>query len=265
MTELHAFPVHGIPEVNPGDDLAELIGCALEDGPVPQEGDILVVTSKILSKSEGRRLRAEDREDAVTAETVRVVATRVHTGGVTRIVQNRLGIVQAAAGVDASNTPSGTVLLLPSDPDASAELLCAALRVRFGVTLGVIVTDTLGRPWREGQTDAAIGASGVFVVDDLRGSTDSYGHELVATEAAVADEIAAAADLVKGKASGVPVALIRGLAHLVRNELHTPARALVRSLENDMFRLGTDEALMEGFDRGYTTGYAAGLIATESQ
>jgi Uncharacterized conserved protein len=128
------------------------------------------VTSKIVSKAEGRFVRADDREQAITDETVRVVATRVTGDHVTRIVENRLGIVSAAAGVDASNTPEGTVLLLPLDPDASARAICATLRERFGVDVGVIVTDTLGRAWRIGQTDVAIGAAGVLVTDDLRGS-----------------------------------------------------------------------------------------------
>ena len=166
------------------------------------DGDILVVTSKIVSKAEGRMIAADDREDAITAETVRIVATRpTPNGGTTRIVQNRLGIVSAAAGVDASNTPHGTVLLLPVDPDASARALAAGCGTLLGVEVGVIVSDTLGRAWREGQTDSAIGAGGVHVFEDLRGATDAEGRPLVVTMPCVADEIAAAADLVKGKAA----------------------------------------------------------------
>ncbi|MDO9395803.1 MAG: coenzyme F420-0:L-glutamate ligase [Herbiconiux sp.] len=272
--ELRVVAFGGLPEVVPGDDLVALIGDALERaGLRPEPGDILVVTSKIVSKAEGRVVAASDREEAITAETVRVVASRVHPGGVTRIVENRQGLVQAAAGVDASNTPDGTVLLLPIDPDASARGLAQGLRERFGEQLGVIVSDTLGRAWREGQTDLAIGAAGVRLLDDLRGSVDSFGHELVVTQAAVGDELASAADLVKGKASGMPVALVRGYARAVTESLDTPARALTRTGPTDMFRLGTDEALAEGraageaagFERGreagYAEGYAAGLAA----
>ncbi|HEY0248212.1 MAG TPA: coenzyme F420-0:L-glutamate ligase [Gryllotalpicola sp.] len=243
-----AWALGGIPEVRPGDALTELIGAALaadENG--CRDGDILIVTSKIVSKAEGRVIAAADREDAITAETVRVVATRAYDGGVTRIVENRLGVVGAAAGVDASNTPEGTVLLLPVDPDASARALCAALRERFGVRLGVIVSDTLGRAWRIGQTDIAIGAAGVRVVDDLRGSTDAQGRELAVTVPVVADELAALGDLVKGKASGRPVAVVRGMGRLVTDEVETDgARTLPRTGPSDMFRLGTDEAYRLG-------------------
>jgi coenzyme F420-0:L-glutamate ligase/coenzyme F420-1:gamma-L-glutamate ligase len=245
---LTVWGVEGLPEIVAGDDLAALIGDAVGD--TLRDGDILSVTSKIVSKAEGRQVAAADREDAITSQTVRVVATREHARGVTRIVENPQGLVMAAAGVDASNAPAGTVLLLPEDPDASALRLATALRARFGLALGVILTDTLGRPWREGQTDAAIGAAGLRVVDDLRGSADASGHLLEATIAAVADEIASAADLVKGKASGVPVAVIRGLAHLV-GELDLPgARALVRPADQDMFRLGSEEAWREGYEAG---------------
>jgi coenzyme F420-0:L-glutamate ligase len=144
------WALEGLPEIHPGDDLATLIGDAAGE---LQEGDILAVTSKIVSKAEGRIVQAADREDAITAETVRVVATR----GQTRIVQNEWGQVMAAAGVDSSNTDDGTVLLLPANPDASARALCVALRERFGIRLGVLITDTFGRPWRDGQTDVAIG------------------------------------------------------------------------------------------------------------
>jgi coenzyme F420-0:L-glutamate ligase/coenzyme F420-1:gamma-L-glutamate ligase len=255
---LQIWAVEGIPEIVAGDNLAELIGDALEASGALEDGDILCVTSKIVSKAEGRIVRAADREDAITAETVRVVAIREHPGGVTRIVENRLGIVAAAAGVDSSNTPEGTVLLLPVDPDASSRAIAVALRERFGVRVGVVVSDTLGRPWREGQTDVAIGAAGIHVLHDLRGSTDAGGRPLHVTLPAVADEIAGAADLVKGKASGLPVAVVRGLGHLV-GDLDLPgARSIVRSAEHDMFRLGTAEAKTEGYAEGYDEGYAAG-------
>jgi len=180
---------------------------------------------------------------------VRVVATRVFPSGTTRIVENHLGIVGAAAGVDASNTPAGTVLLLPLDPDASAATIRAALVDRFDVALGVVITDTLGRTWREGQTDIAIGGSGVVLLEDLRGSTDTQGRVLDVTAPAVGDEIASAADLVKRKSSGLPVAVVRGLGHLLVDDA-PGARVMIRPLENDMFRLGTDEAYAQGFEAG---------------
>jgi coenzyme F420-0:L-glutamate ligase/coenzyme F420-1:gamma-L-glutamate ligase len=264
MAEARAFGVFaldGIPEIVAGDDLAALLGDALE-GSV-EEGDILVVTSKIVSKAEGRQVAAADREDAITAETVRVVASRAHAGGVTRIVENRQGLVLAAAGVDSSNTPEGTVLLLPEDPDASARALCAALRTRFGLPLGVVLSDTLGRPWRLGQTDLAIGAAGVRVMDDLRGSADAAGRRLEATIVAVADELAAAAELVKGKAEGRPVAVIRGLGHLVTGLDAPGARSIVRPSAEDLFRQGSEEAWRAGFDAG--TAASTAVNPTTSQ
>jgi len=247
---LTVWAIEGIPEIVAGDDLAIIIGGLAGQ---LEEGDILAVTSKIVSKAEGRFVLATDRDQAISDETVRVVATRVHPGGVTRIVENRLGIVAAAAGVDASNTPQGTVLLLPLDPDASALRLRTALEFRFGVRLGVIITDTLGRAWREGQTDVAIGASGVRVLDDLRGSVDTQGRRLDVTIPATGDEIASAADLVKRKSDGLPVAVVRGLAHLLADDAEG-ARSLVRPAANDMFRLGTDEAWNQGFEAGRASG-----------
>ncbi|GAU68524.1 coenzyme F420--gamma-glutamyl ligase [Streptomyces sp. NBRC 110611] len=236
----------GIPEVRPGDDLVKLITAAATTDGKPQlaDGDVLLVTSKIVSKAEGRVVEADDREAAIDAEAVRVVARR----GSLRIVQNRQGLVMAAAGVDASNTPAGTVLLLPEDPDASARALRAGLREALGVEVGVVISDTFGRPWRSGLTDVAIGAAGVRVLDDLRGGTDAYGNPLSATVVATADELAAAGDLVKGKATGLPVAVVRGLPHVVTAGAADDgdgARALVRSPEGDMFRLGTSEAVRE--------------------
>lgn len=228
----------GLPEVRPGDDLAKLIAAT---GPGLADGDVLLVTSKIVSKAEGRIVEAADREAAIDAETVRVVARR----GALRIVENRQGLVMAAAGVDASNTPAGTVLLLPEDPDASARAIRDGLRDTLGVDVGVVVTDTFGRPWRTGLTDVAIGAAGVQVLDDLRGGTDAHGNPLSATVVATADELAAAGDLVKGKASGLPVAVVRGLAHLVTDDDGEGARAVVRGAHDDMFRLGTSEAVRE--------------------
>jgi coenzyme F420-0:L-glutamate ligase / coenzyme F420-1:gamma-L-glutamate ligase len=232
---LTVTPVEGIPEITAGADLAGLIAGA---APGLADGDIVVITSKIVSKAEGRVIQA-DREDAIDAETVRVVARR----GDTRIVETRQGLVLAAAGVDASNTAPGTVVLLPEDPDASARQLRKGLRDRLGVTVGVLITDTLGRPWRTGQTDAAIGAAGVAPLRDYRGTADTFGTPLEVTVAAVADEIAAAADLVKGKTAGIPVATVRGLAGLVTDSDGPGARTLVRASAEDMFRFGSADVL----------------------
>lgn len=232
------WALDGLPEVAPGDDVAKLIASV---SPGLVDGDVLLVTSKIVSKAEGRVIAAADREEAIDAETVRVVARR----GALRIVENRQGLVMAAAGVDASNTAAGTVLLLPEDPDASAARIRTGLREALGVDVGVVVTDTFGRPWRSGLTDVAIGAAGVRVLDDLRGVADSHGNELNVTVVATADELAAAGDLVKGKASGRPVAVVRGLGHVVGGDEEPGARALVRDAADDMFRLGTSEAVRE--------------------
>jgi coenzyme F420-0:L-glutamate ligase/coenzyme F420-1:gamma-L-glutamate ligase len=259
---LAVWALAGIPEITPG---ADLVGVILEaSAGALADGDILVVTSKIVSKAEGRIIRADDREDAITAETVRAVASRTSpTGHTTRIVENRLGIVSAAAGVDASNTPEGTVLLLPEDPDLSARLIAAGLRERLGVEVGVIVSDTLGRAWREGQTDHAIGAGGVHVFEDYRGGADAEGRPLVVTMPCVADELAAAADLVKGKTGRLPVAVVRGRADLV-GALDLPgARSIVRPLERDMFRLGADEARAEGYTEGFAAGAASAAPAAD--
>jgi coenzyme F420-0:L-glutamate ligase / coenzyme F420-1:gamma-L-glutamate ligase len=244
--------VEGIPEIEPGMDLGLVIGDAVSTSSTRgalHHGDILVISSKIVSKAEGRIVQADDREQAITDETVRLVATRTFPGGVTRIVENHLGIVGAAAGVDASNTPAGTVLLLPLDPDASAARIRTTLQDRFEVAIGVVISDTLGRPWREGQTDVAIGGSGVILLDDLRGTTDTQGRVLDVTAPAVGDELASAADLVKRKSAGLPVAIVRGLGQLV-DEKAPGARVLIRPSDTDMFRLGTQEAYDEGFEAG---------------
>lgn len=237
------WAVPGLPRVRPGDDLAALIAAATGAGGCPKlvDGDVLLVTSKVVSKAEGRIVHADDREAAIDGETVRVVARR----GPSRIVESRHGFVMAAAGVDASNTEPGTVLLLPVDPDESARRLRAGLRAALGVNVAVIVTDTFGRPWRIGQTDVAIGAAGIRAVTDLRGGTDAEGRVLAVTVMATADELAAAGDLVKGKADGLPVAVVRGVSQLVTAEDGDGARELVRDAASDMFRLGTSEALRE--------------------
>lgn len=246
----------GIPEIRPGDDLAAIILRAYQAHGAA-DGDILVVTSKIVSKAEARIVEETERDAVIDAETVRVVATVEHAGGRTRIVENPQGLVLAAAGVDASNAADGEVLLLPLDPDASARALAAAIRAATGTRVGVVLSDTLGRAWRVGQIDQAIGAAGVQVLDDLRGAEDSGGRVLEATIAALADEIASAADLVKGKTSGIPVAVVRGLGRLVTDSLdESGARELQRPAREDLFRLGAAEAWREG--------YEAALAATHS-
>ena len=255
----------GFPEVRPGDDLAALVGDLLAadaraSGDPLRDGDVVVVTSKVVSKAEGRVVQAADREQAITDETVRVVATRERPDGLAplRIVENRLGLVMAAAGVDASNTPDGTVLLLPVDPDASARGLRAALRARFGLDrLGVLVTDTAGRPWRDGLTDIAIGAAGVAVVDDLRGGVDAHGRPISVTVTALADEIAAASELVRGKTAGRPVAVVRGVGRYVpagEGADGPGARTLVRPSADDLFREGSAEAYARGLADGRSGG-----------
>ncbi|MFT4009779.1 MAG: coenzyme F420-0:L-glutamate ligase [Nocardioidaceae bacterium] len=246
-TPVTVLPVPGIGEVTAGTDLAALI----HDHVV--EGDIVVITSKIVSKAEGRLLgsteQPADKAEAVSAETVRVVARRART----RIVRNRLGLTMAGAGVDASNTPRGTVLLLPLDPDATARTVREALPVNAAV----IVSDTSGRAWREGQTDIAIGAAGLRVAHDFAGSQDGYGNTLEVTLTAIADEIAAAADLVKGKLTGCPVALVRGLAGLVLppGEHGPGAAALIRPDAGDLFGLGFREAAMGALSRDDPRGF----------
>jgi coenzyme F420-0:L-glutamate ligase/coenzyme F420-1:gamma-L-glutamate ligase len=250
--ELRVWGIPGLPEIAPGDHLPRLIADAARTAGV-EPGDILAVTSKIVSKAEGRIIEAADREQAITDETVRVVATRARAdGGTTRIVENRLGLIMAAAGVDASNTADGTVLLLPIDPDASAAAIRAAVEACVGAPIGVIITDTAGRAWREGQTDMAIGSSGVRLLDDLRGTRDAAGKLLEVTAPAVGDEIAAAADLVKGKSSGIPVAAVRGLASLL-DDAAPGARSLVRPADDDLFGTGSREA----YDEGYRAGFSA--------
>ena len=229
----------GVPEVAAGDDIAQLLLTSLvAESFVLADGDIVLVTSKVVSKSEGRAVQI-DREEAITAETVQVVARR----GSTRIVRTRHGLVLAAAGVDASGVAAGTVLLLPLDPDASARALRSRLLTLAGVDVAVIVTDTMGRAWREGQIDQAIGVAGLTPLDDLRGRDDGHGNVLTATVAAVADEIAAAADLVKGKLGRRPFAVARGLAHRTTRADGPGAAALVRPPAADMFRLGSHDVL----------------------
>ena len=244
MTRYEVWGVPGLPEIRPGDDLAALIAAAAggadrTDGPGLRDGDILLITSKAVSKAEGRVRSDLDRAAAIEAETVRLVARR----GPTHIVETRHGFVLASAGVDTSNTEPGTVVLLPEDPDASARLIRTGLRDRLGVRLGVIVTDTFGRPWRNGLTDLAIGVAGLAALDDQRGRRDRYGNALDMTVTAVADELASAGELVKDKLAGLPVAVVRGLGHLVTDADGDGVRPVIRRADEDLFRLGTAEAM----------------------
>lgn len=237
------LPLAGLPEVEEGADVAGLLSTALAAWGGLRDGDLLVVSGKVLSKAHGLRDHAA-REEAVARHTVRVVAERTTAHGTTQVVESFAGPVLAAAGVDASNTgPAGGVLLLPEDPDDAARELHRQLAERTpGVSFGLVLSDTAGRPWRAGQTDFALGAHGVRVVDDLRGGTDADGRPLAVTARAVGDELAAAADLVKGKADAVPAALVRGLAGLV-DPSATGARSLVRTGPGDWFALGHREAV----------------------
>ena len=256
MMGLMIVGVAGMPEITNGDDLAGLIAAANQTIHWPDtsqgihNGDIVVVTSKIVSKAEGRIVRAESRDDAITDETVRVVATKTTPRGQTRIVETRHGLIMAAAGVDASNTPDGTVLLLPVDPDASARAIRAQLQRLTGLSLGVVITDTLGRAWRDGLTDSAIGAAGVAVFDDYRGRVDTQGRPLEMTVTAIADEVASAADLVTGKITSQPVAIVRGLDAYVTEEDGPGASALIRKQFDDLFWLGTAESMERGREEG---------------
>jgi coenzyme F420-0:L-glutamate ligase / coenzyme F420-1:gamma-L-glutamate ligase len=244
---LLVVPLEGIPEVRPGDDLARLLLEAVGRAGVElADGDVLAVTSKVVAKAEGRLVplpadpAARERvlAETVAAETARVVARR----GRLVIAETRHGLVGANALVDASNAGGDRLVLLPADPDASAARLRAALAELDGHDVAVVVTDTLGRPWRLGQTDVAVGLAGMGALDDWRGRTDGDGRLLEVTEVAVADEVAAAADLVKGKASRVPAALLRGVP---RPKGDGAARDLVRAATDDLFRTaGTAEDLI---------------------
>lgn len=241
-------PVGGIGEVLAGADLGAVIGAALVAAGV-RDGDIIAVTSKVISKAFGLTSSAPDRRAVVAQETAAVVAERMTSTGATRIVQGHHGVVMAAAGVDASNVgPSGALLLLPHDPDQAANDLLQSLTEYLRLTLGqapdlgIVLTDTAGRPWRGGQTDFALGAAGLRVLVDYRGQEDTDGRPMEVTAVAVADEIAAAADLVKGKISRTPVAIVRGLAHLVDPSTAGGARRLVRTGPSDFFAMGHIEA-----------------------
>jgi coenzyme F420-0:L-glutamate ligase len=245
--DVELLAVRGMPELRPGDDLAaEILRCA----PWLADGDILVVTSKVVSKVEGRLIstsgdpaaREAARQQAIADETVRVIARR----GPLRIAETRHGLVMAAAGVDASNLAGGELALLPLDPDGSARRLRDTVAERAGLRVAVIISDSMGRPWRHGITDVAIGVAGLGAVRDQRGERDRHGNVLEVTEVAVADELAAAADLVKGKLSDIPVAVVRGLAYSDYPDDGRGSASLIRRAADDLFRMGTAEALALG-------------------
>lgn len=261
--EVRVVPLLGIPEVLPHHDLAALLRAALDGAGLDlRDGDVVVVSSKIVSKAQGLRVQLGDEEhrggstDAspeslVLSQTARVVAERRTPGGMTRIVAAHAGPVLAGAGVDQSNTgPLGGSLVLPTDPDGAARSVYAGLLRAYAPSplpqIAVVISDTAGRPWREGQVDFALGACGVQVLDDLRGGThvDVDGRPLQVTARAVADEIAAAADLVKGKTSHIPAALVRGLPlSLIGDPRAAGAGSMVRTGTADWFALGTVEAV----------------------
>jgi coenzyme F420-0:L-glutamate ligase/coenzyme F420-1:gamma-L-glutamate ligase len=237
---VHAVAPDGAPEIVAGDDLATVVLSLLGPGGLV-DGDVVVVTSKAVSKAEGRVVPGH-RDEHLAAATARVVARR----GPTTIVRTHHGLVLAAGGIDNSNVEAGSSVLLPLDPDGSARRLRAALHERTGVVVGVVVTDTAGRAWREGQTDIAIGAAGVVVAEDFAGRRDGHGNELAVTAPAVADEIAGLAELAQGKLGGRPVAVVRGRPDLVlpADDDGPGAAALVRPEGGDLFGYGAREAVV---------------------
>mgnify|MGYP001120509340 FL=1 len=241
---------HGIPtqhHFTSGDDLVSILLGAIADTQTLINGDVVVITSKVVAKCEGRTVyEVSDRESAIASESVRVVAKKVHARGTTTIVETNTGLILAAAGIDASNTDPDTIVLLPADPDHSARTIREQIEAQTGLTVGVVITDTLGRAWRLGVTDHAIGAAGIHVLDDLTGKPDAFNRTLEMTVVAVADEIAAASELVRPKDSLTPFALIRGLERFVTEEHGPGASAIVRSTEEDLFSLGTAESIELG-------------------
>ena len=235
--ELRVFPLEGLPEIHPGDRLAEAILAALARSDRRLfDGDVIVVTQKVVSKAEGRIVAIDPNDvDAkrrlAESEAVRILRRR----GDLVITETRHGFICANSGVDLSNVASGYAVLLPIDPDHSARILRDEIRRQEGVSVGVIISDTFGRTWRRGLTDVALGSAGVAAILDLRGGADALGNELVATMVCVADEIASAADLVMGKSSGVPVAVVRGVdPDWLRDS--SVAAEVVRRPHEDLFR-----------------------------
>lgn len=237
MRRLEVLALEGLPQVGPGDVLAGLIADATRvRGPELADGDVVVVTQKVVSKAEGRLVDLEpDDADAhrrlVESQSVRVLRKR----GELLVTETPQGFVCANAGVDVSNVPVGHAALLPVDADRSARRIRDGLRARLGVEVGVVVSDSFGRPWRRGATDVAIGCAGIAAVVDLRGTSDALGRPLVVTEVAVADELASAAELVMGKASGVPVAVVRGVERAWLRP-SSVAEEVIRPPAEDLFR-----------------------------
>jgi len=248
------FPLEGLPEVRPQDDLAMLLAEPLGSMGV-RDGDVVAVTQKIVSKAEGRVVPLGDgREAWVERETRRVVARR----GDLVIAETRHGFVCANAGVDASNVEAGFLSLLPEDPDGSAERLREALTERLGVEVAVVITDTFGRTWRRGVVNVSIGCAGIPALVDLRGTADHHGRELEATVVALADEVAAASGLAMGKASRVPAALVRGVAF---DAATVPISELVRPPEEDLFR---SSPLLSISERRTIRAFGAGDVPREA-
>jgi coenzyme F420-0:L-glutamate ligase/coenzyme F420-1:gamma-L-glutamate ligase len=232
VNELRVIPVSGLPEIHPGDVLADLIAATTE----LLAGDVVVVTQKVVSKAEGRLVKVDpdvptSHKQLVLDEAVRVLRRR----GDLIMTETSHGFVCANAGIDLSNVERGFAALLPVDPDRSARRIRDGLRARAGVEVGVLVSDTFGRTWRRGVTDVAIGIAGVAAVVDLRGTSDAMGRQLQVTEVCVADELAAAAELVMGKSAGVPVAVIRGVDPEWLRESSVRAE-IVRNYREDLFR-----------------------------
>lgn len=227
-------PIHGIGEIEPGADLAGIIVAALHAaGFVLLDGDVLVVTHKAVSKAEKAVARFDDDEDQRRAIIAGEAAAILRRRGDLVITETHHGFICANAGVDRSNMPRGFLALLPRDPDRSAQRLRTKIRRATGAEIAVVITDTFGRPWRRGLTDVAIGVAGMPALVDYRGTTDTFGRALTVTEVALVDEVAAAADLVMGKAKGVPLAVVRGLEYPAGEGRATD---LVRSADEDMFR-----------------------------
>jgi coenzyme F420-0:L-glutamate ligase/coenzyme F420-1:gamma-L-glutamate ligase len=229
LTEIQIIPIAGVPEITAGDDIALLLVDSFGVDEF-QTNDVVVVTQKVVSKAEGRLVLETDKEEAIAAESVRVLR---RTPGGMNISETRHGFVCANAGVDSSNVQDGYIALLPVDPDASARRIRSRIEHLTGVDLAVVISDTFGRAWRLGQTDVAIGVAGIEPFVDYRGSTDTQGRPLHATRIAVADELAGAAELVMGKLDNVCAAVIRG-ARVRRGRGH--ATELVRPPGEDLFR-----------------------------
>lgn len=236
MPALHIIPIEGMSEVRPHDRLGPMIlDAAATQGTPLAERDCLVVTQKIVSKAENRLVPLDHSNFAARAEIIESESVRVlRRRGDLVISETRHGFICANAGVDLSNVDSGFAALLPVDSDRSAHRIRNSVRAESGVEVGVVISDTFGRPWRHGLTDVAIGVAGIAAVVDLRGGTDDRGQELRVTEVALADEIASAAELVMGKATGVPVAIVRGLEPSWFRD--GSVRELIRPAQDDLFR-----------------------------